>query len=232
MGSDGEPPGRPGSDSPPRPCAASDRRSLAISAGSSRPSRPGLARAGGHRRSIPSNVGEGSFRDRVRHRLSVARGDEPADVVLTGGKILSVFTGELLEADVAFAGSYVAGMGRYEGRETFDVSGLTLLPGFIDGHMHIESTKLMVDQFARAVLPWGTTTVVIDPHEIANVFGLDGVRAMLAAAAGVPLDVFAMVSSCVPASPFESSGATVDAEAIERFLAREPRALGMAEMMN
>jgi adenine deaminase len=145
---------------------------------------------------------------------------------------MSVFTGELLQADVAFAGSHVAGLGRYEGRESVDVSGLNLLPGFIDGHMHVESTKLMVDEFARAVLPWGTTTVVIDPHEIANVFGLEGVRAILSSASAVPLDVFAMVSSCVPASSFESSGATVDADAIGRLLAQEPSALGLAEMMN
>jgi adenine deaminase len=162
----------------------------------------------------------------------VARGDRPADLVLTGGRVLSVFTGELFEADVAIAGEHVAGIGRYEGHEAVDVSGLILLPGFIDGHMHLESTKLMVDQFARAVLPWGTTTVVLDPHEIANVFGLDGVRALLAAAAQVPVDVYVMVSSCVPASRFESSGATVDAEDIARFLEEEPAALGVAEMMD
>lgn len=175
---------------------------------------------------------EASFAADLKHRLAVARGAEPADVVLSGGRVLSVFTGELLEADVALAGEHVAGVGRYEGRESVDVTGLILLPGFIDGHMHIESTKLMVDEFARAVLPWGTTTVVIDPHEIANVFGLKGVTALLASAEEVPLDLYVMVSSCVPASPFESGGAEVDAAEIERFLAEEPRALGVAEMMN
>jgi len=168
----------------------------------------------------------------LAHRLAVARGDEPADLVLSGGRVLSVFTGELLEADVALAGQHVAGVGRYEGREAVDVSGLLLLPGFIDGHMHIESTKLPPDEFARAALPWGTTTAVLDPHEIANVFGLDGVRALLHAARGVPFDFYVMVSSCVPASPFESSGATVDADDIVRFLAEEPNALGIAEMMD
>src|ERR671923_8783 len=103
---------------------------------------------------------------------------------------------------------------------------------YIDRHMHIESTKLMVDQFARAALPWGTTTVVLDPHEIANVFGLRGVRALLRAAEGIPLDYYVMASSCVPASPFETSAETVTAEDIERFLVEEPRALGVAEMMN
>jgi adenine deaminase len=173
-----------------------------------------------------------SDRAELRRRIAVARGDEPADLVLTGGRVLSVFTGEFLETDVAIAGQHVAGLGRYEGSDVVDVSGLILLPGFIDGHMHIESTKLMVDEFARAVLPWGTTTVVLDPHEIANVFGLDGVRALLGAAEGVPLDVYVMVSSCVPASRFESSGATVDAEDMARFLREEPRALGVAEMMD
>jgi len=168
----------------------------------------------------------------IRRRVAVARGDEPADVVLAGGRVLSVFTGELLEVDVAISGSHVAGLGRYEGRERVDCSDLILLPGFIDGHMHVESTKLMIDQFARAVLPWGTTTVVIDPHEIANVFGLAGVAELLRTGDDVPLDVFAMVSSCVPASRFESSGASVSAAEIETFLMDEPRALGVAEMMN
>jgi adenine deaminase len=177
-------------------------------------------------------MGEGAGRADLRHRLAVARGDEPADLVLSGGRVLSVFTGELLRADVAIAGEHVAGLGRYEGRTVVDCSGLILLPGFIDGHMHIESTKLMVDEFARTVLPWGTTTVVLDPHEIANVFGLRGVRSLLAAAERIPLDYYVMVSSCVPASVFESSAETVTAEDIARFLAQEPQALGVAEMMN
>ena len=173
-----------------------------------------------------------AFAHDLGHRLAVARGDEPADLVLSGGRVLSVFTGELLEADVAIAGEHVAGVGSYEGREAFDASGLILLPGFIDGHMHLESTKLMMDEFARTVLPWGTTTVVLDPHEIANVFGIPGVRALLAEASTVFLDVFVMVSSCVPASPFESSGAEVTAEEIGRFLREEPNAIGVAEMMD
>jgi len=173
------------------------------------------------------------FSSDLARRLAVARGDQPADLVIKGGRVLSVFTGELLEADVAVSGEHVAAVGTgYDGREEFDARELILLPGFIDGHMHIESTKLMVDEFARAVLPWGTTTVVIDPHEIANVFGLDGVRALLRAAEPVPLDYFVNVSSCVPASPFESNGATVEADDIARFLQEEPNALGVAEMMD
>jgi adenine deaminase len=169
----------------------------------------------------------------LARRIAIARGDEPADVVLRGGRVFSVFTGEFLDADVAFAGEHVAGVGDgYEGREIVDVTGLTLLPGFIDGHMHLESTKLMADEFARAVLPLGTTTVVLDPHEIANVFGLNGVRAILDAARDIPVDLYVMVSSCVPASPFESSAATVTPEEIATFLAEEPRAIGLAEMMD
>ncbi len=168
----------------------------------------------------------------LARRIAVARGDEPADLVLTGGRVLSVFTGELLEEDLAVAGEYVAGIGHYTGRQVVDVSGLILLPGFIDAHMHLESTKLTLDELARAVLPWGTTTVVLDPHEIANVCGLDGVRALLASADAMPLDYYVMASSCVPASPFESSAYTVSAADIARFLADEPRALGLAELMD
>jgi len=173
------------------------------------------------------------FKRDLAHRLAVARGDVPADVVIKGGRVLSVFTGELLDADVAVAGEHVAAVGPdYRGNESFDAGGLIVLPGFIDGHMHLESTKLMVDEFARAALPHGTTTVVLDPHEIANVFGLDGVRALLQTADRIPLDYYVMVSSCVPASQFESNGATVEAEDILRFLEEEPRAIGVAEMMD
>jgi adenine deaminase len=170
--------------------------------------------------------------DLVR-RIAVARGDEPADLVLSGGRVLSVFTGEILEADVAIVGQHVAGVGPgYEGTQRLDVSDLILLPGFIDGHMHLETTKLRLDQFARAALPWGTTTVVLDPHEIANVFGIEGVRELLRHADEVPLDAYVMVSSCVPASPFESSGASLTPEDIAELLRTEPRAIGLAEMMD
>jgi adenine deaminase len=168
----------------------------------------------------------------LAHRIAVASGDQPADLVLRGARVLSVFTGELLDADVAVAGEYVAGLGGYAGREVVDVTGLILLPGLVDAHMHIESTKLMVDEFARAVLPSGTTTVVLDPHEIANVFGPDGVRALLASAGEMPLDYYIMVSSCVPAGPFESSACTVEASDIAGLLKSEPRAIGLAELMD
>src|SRR5918999_2182823 len=109
----------------------------------------------------------------LARRLAVARGDEPADLVVSGGRVFSVFTREWLETDVAVADGYVAGLGDYQGRETLDASGRYVVPGFIDAHMHLESSKLLVDEFARLVLPLGTTAVVAEPHEIANVLGTD-----------------------------------------------------------
>jgi adenine deaminase len=170
--------------------------------------------------------------DHMRRRLAVARGDEPADLVLKGGQVLSVFTGEVLAADVAICGEHIAGVGSYHAPLEADVRGHVLVPGLLDAHMHLESTKLMVDQFARAVLPHGTTTVVIDPHEVANVFGLRGVRALLESAGAVPLDYYVMVPSCVPASRFESSGATVTAPEIGEFLRERGDVIGLAEVMD
>ena len=163
--------------------------------------------------------------------MAVARGDEPADLVVTGGKVLSVFTKEWLEVDIAIADGHVVGLGRYEGRERTDVGGAYLVPGFIDAHMHIESSKLTVDEFARAVLPHGTTTVVADPHEIANVLGTDGIHWLIDSCADLPLDVFVMASSCVPASRFESPRRPFTVGDIESMLRRH-RTIGVAEMMN
>ena len=163
--------------------------------------------------------------------MAVARGDEPADLVLSGGHVLSVFTKEWLDVDVAVKDGHVVGLGRYEGRERLDVSGAYLVPGFIDAHMHIESSKLMVDEFARAVLAHGTTAVVADPHEIANVLGTEGIRWLLDSCTDLPLDVFVMASSCVPASRFESPRQPFTLGDIESLL-RHPRVIGVAEMMN
>jgi adenine deaminase len=165
-------------------------------------------------------------------RLAVARGDEPADLVIRGGKVLSVFTREWLEADVAVVDGWIAGVGGdYEGRETVDARGRWVVPGFIDAHMHLESTKTLVDEFARLVLPFGTTTVVADPHEIANVLGTDGVHWLLDATAGLPLDVYFTASSCVPASPFESPRRAFSLGDLDALLRRR-RVIGLAEMMN
>jgi adenine deaminase len=164
-------------------------------------------------------------------RLAVARGDEPADLVVRGGRVLSVFTKEWLDVDVAIVDGYVAGLGEYEGHETIDASGKHVVPGFIDSHMHIESVKLMVDELARLILPLGTTAIVADPHEIANVLGVDGVHWLHDASAALQLDVFFMASSCVPASPFESPRRPLGPGDLESLMRRR-RVLGLAEMMN
>jgi adenine deaminase len=167
----------------------------------------------------------------LARRLAVARGDEPADLVVRGGRVLSVFTKEWLETDVAIADGVVAGLGRYDGAETLDATGKWVVPGFVDAHMHLESTKLLVDELARLLLPLGTTTVVADPHEIANVLGTDGVHWLLDACAEVPLDVYFTASSCVPASEFESPRRPLTTGDLEGLLNRR-RMVGLAEMMN
>jgi adenine deaminase len=167
----------------------------------------------------------------LTRRLAVARGDEPADLVVRGGRVLSVFTREWLDVDVAIADGYVAGLGEYEGSDELDASGRWVVPGFVDAHLHLESSKLLVDEFARLVLPFGTTTVVADPHEIANVLGTDGVHWLLDACDDLALDVYFMASSCVPASSFESPRRPLNEGDLEGLLRRR-RVLGLAEMMN
>ena len=167
----------------------------------------------------------------LSRRLAVARGDEPADLVIRGGRVLSVFTREWLSVDVAVVDGVVAGLGRYEGAEVIDADGRYVVPGFVDAHMHLESSKLLVDEFARLVLPFGTTAVVADPHEIANVLGTDGVHWLLDASAGLPLDVYFMASSCVPASEFESPRRALTTGDLDALLRRR-RVIGLAEMMN
>src|SRR5581483_1979440 len=171
------------------------------------------------------------MRPDLSRRLAVARGDEPADLVVRGGRVLSVFTREWLEADVAIVDGWIAGVGEYAGRETLDASGRWVVPGFIDAHMHLESSKLLVDEFARLVLPLGTTAVVADPHEIANVLGTDGVHWLIDLCDEIPLDVFFMASSCVPASQFESPRRSLTPGDLDALLRRR-RVIGLAEMLN
>ena len=140
-------------------------------------------------------------------------------------------TREWLEADVAIADGFVAGVGDYEGHETIDATGRFVVPGFIDAHMHIESTKLVVDELARLILPLGTTAIVADPHEIANVLGTDGVHWLHDASAGLQLEVFFMAPSSVPASVFESPRRPLALGDLEALMRRR-RVLGLAEMMN
>jgi adenine deaminase len=169
--------------------------------------------------------------DNLARRLAVARGDEQADIVVRGGRVLSVFTREWLDVDIAVADGWIAGLGEYDGREVVDASGRYVVPGFIDAHMHLESTKLLPDEFARLVLPLGTTAVVLDPHELANVLGTDGVHWLLDACDGLPLDFYFMASSSIPASAFESPRRPLLSGDLESLLRRR-RVLGLAEMMN
>lgn len=167
-----------------------------------------------------------------RRRIATAQGLHEPATVLKGGWVLNVFTGELIEADVAIDSGIVAAVGRFpEGREVIDVRGMVVAPSFIDPHLHLESTLLWPPELARAVVPHGTGTIITDPHEIANVAGLPGVDALRGATAGLPLDVRFTVPSCVPASPLESPGASFDLHDIEAMLAW-PEAVGLGEMMN
>jgi adenine deaminase len=167
----------------------------------------------------------------LARRLAVARGDEIADVVIEGGKVFSVFTREWLDTEIAICDGYVAGLGSYAGKEVVHARGRYVVPGLIDAHMHLETVKLLVDEFARLVLPMGTTTVVADPHEIANVLGTDGIHWLADVADEVPLDIFFMASSCVPASKFESPRRALTLGDLQGLLRRR-RVIGLAEMMN
>ena len=168
--------------------------------------------------------------ERLQRRLQAARGEAPADLVLTGGRVANVYTGQWQETDVALFDGIIVGLGDYPGPR-LDVTGRYLLPGLIDGHLHLESSMLTPRELARALLPLGTTTVVADPHEIANVWGTAGLDYLLAASDGLPLDFFFMLPSCVPASPLETAGARLEAGDLEPYR-RHPRVLGLAEVMN
>lgn len=163
--------------------------------------------------------------------LAVARGDVPADLVITGGRVFVPGTREWIETDLAIADGVIAGWGARDATEVVDVAGARLTPGFVDPHMHLESTKLWIDEFVRAVLPHGTTAVAADPHEIANVFGIPGVLALARAAEHLPFTFGICASSCVPASPFESPGAELDHTDLAELL-EDPEVIGIAEVMN
>ena len=164
--------------------------------------------------------------------LAVARGDAAADVLLTGGRVVDVFTGTVIEANVAVADGLIASVGPVrEAVEAVDLAGRFLVPGLIDSHVHLESSMVTPFEFARAVVPRGTTAVVTDPHEVANVAGLVGVQWLLAASEGLPLAVLVMAPSCVPATHLATAGAELDAEDLE-VLAQHPRVIGLAEVMN
>ena len=165
------------------------------------------------------------------HVIDVAAGRAPADLVLKNATYVNVFSNELCHGDIAVAEGLIVGMGEYHGKVEVDVSGKLVLPGFIDAHIHLESSLVSPTEFAKAVLPHGTTTVITDPHEIANVMGTDGIEYMLQATEDLPVDVRFMLPSCVPATPLDESGANLDYRAIDSFY-DHPRVQGLAEMMN
>jgi adenine deaminase len=167
----------------------------------------------------------------LKEKIRVASGDGMADLLIKNGRVVDVFSGQIEKKDVAIFGGVIVGFGDYRAREIIDVKSDFLCPGLIDGHVHIESSMVTIPEFARAVLPNGTTSVVIDPHEIANVFGQEGIRFMAESARGVPLNVFIMIPSCVPATHMETSGATLKAADLKPLF-KEPWAVGLAEVMN
>ena len=163
--------------------------------------------------------------------IAVAAGREKADLVLKIAKYLNVFSNEFLCGDIAVANGLIAGVGKYDGKTEIDVSGKLVLPGFIDAHIHLESSMVTPAEFAKAVVAHGTTTVITDPHEITNVMGIDGVEYMIQASQNLPIDVHFMMPSCVPATEIDESGAELDCKDIDLYLDNK-KVLGLAEMMN
>ncbi|WP_342429757.1 adenine deaminase [Neobacillus sp. FSL H8-0543] len=170
-------------------------------------------------------------RNQLIRRISVASGSKPADTVIKNGKIIDVFNGEIIQGDVAISDGYFVGIGEYEGKNVIDAKGRYLSPTFIDGHVHIESSMITASEFAKVLLQHGVTTVIADPHEIANVTGTIGIQYMLDSSESLPFDFYFMLPSCVPATEFENSGAILTAADLKPFY-QHPRVLGLAEVMN
>jgi adenine deaminase len=170
-------------------------------------------------------------KNQLARRISVASGKEPADTVIKNGKIIDVFNGEFMEGDIAIVDGYIAGIGQYQGMNVIDAQGCYVSPAFIDGHVHIESSMVTAAEFAKVLLIHGVTTVIADPHEIANVLGAAGIQYMLDSSENLPFDFYFMLPSCVPATEFENAGAHLFAKDLKPFY-QHPRVLGLAEVMN
>ena len=168
---------------------------------------------------------------KLEERVRRARGDAPVDLLIQNARVVNVFSHEIVEADVAIAGSWIVGVGDYPAAAKLDAAGAYLAPGLIDAHVHIESAMVPPSEFGRAVVPMGTTTVISDPHEIANVHGVPGVDFMLESAKGGVLSMFVMASSCVPATDMETNGATLEGDELAK-LRHNPWVIGLAEVMN
>ena len=169
--------------------------------------------------------------DDLERRIAVARGDQPADLILRGGRVFDLIAGTMMAGDVAICGDRIAGIGDYDGTRVIDVSGLILVPGFIDTHLHVESSLVTPFEFDRCVTPRGVTTAICDPHEIANVIGLDGIRYFQAASEHLLMDLRVQLSSCVPSTEMETSGARIEAGDLAQVMGH-PSAIGLAEFMN
>ena len=167
----------------------------------------------------------------IQNLILKARGDEKSELVLKNAKIINVFTNEIIEGDLAIDKGYIVGIGQYEGQKEIDLNGKYLSPGFIDGHVHIESSMSSPSQFARVIVPRGVTSIIADPHEIANVKGIEGIKYIIDESKTVPLDVYIMLPSCVPATNFENAGAILEAEDLKELMGEET-VLGLGEMMN
>ena len=178
-------------------------------------------------KSIRKGINNMSLEEKIR----IAAGEGIADLLIKNGRVVEVFSGQVEKKDVAIYKGVIVGFGDYQAKEVIDVKGDFLCPGLIDGHVHVESSMVTIPEFAQAILPNGTTTVIIDPHEIANVLGIEGIRFMVESAKNVPLNVFVMLPSCVPATHMETSGAALRAIDLKPLL-EEPWAIGLAEMMN
>ena len=163
--------------------------------------------------------------------IDAAIGRKKAEIVLKNGRFVNVFTGEICEGDIAIEGGKIVGFGKYEGETEYDIAGKIAVPGLIDAHVHIESSQLSPEEFARLVLPRGTTTVIADPHEITNVCGIAGAKYIADAAKNTPLEVKVMLPSCVPATAFETSGATLTGADTEKYIGAD-FIHGLGEFMN
>jgi len=169
--------------------------------------------------------------EKIKSRIDAAAGRKAASLVLKKCRIVNVFSGEIIEGDIAVERGKIVGIGEYQGEKEINIDGMYVSPGFIDGHVHIESSMVTPLEYAKAVLPKGTTVVIADPHEIANVCGLKGIEYMLRASEGLPIDIYLMLPSCVPSTVFESAGAVLPAEKLKTLLGHS-RVLGMGEMMD
>lgn len=173
----------------------------------------------------------GITKESLKKRIDVATKRVPADLVIKNGKVVNVFTREIIREDIAIVDGYIAGTGTFEGKETVDASDKYIVPGFIDGHVHIESAMVTPPVFSNVVLPHGVTTIIADPHEIANVAGTYGIDFMLHTSEDIPLEVLLVLPSCVPATPFENAGASLEASDLEPYYSH-PRVIGLGEVMD